>query len=71
MKAILEFSLPEQEDEFRAATDGTQLAAAFIAIDERLRSMAKHGGKDQIKVDYARGIIREELHDRNVMWVLR
>lgn len=71
MKATLEFSLPEQEDEFRAAQDGGRLASAVLAVSERLRGLSKHGSKDSMKVDYAREILREELEERNVMWVLR
>ena len=43
MKAILEFSLPEEEVEFNAANQGRRLKAALWGIDQRLRSLLKYG----------------------------
>jgi glutamate-1-semialdehyde aminotransferase len=41
--AILKFTLPEEDVEFRAATQGRAAKIALWDIDQRLRSLLKHG----------------------------
>ena len=41
--AILRFTLPEEEVEFRTATQGRAAKVALWDIDQRLRSLLKHG----------------------------
>jgi hypothetical protein len=42
MKAILEFNLPEEEEEFKMATQGQKLYVAIHSIEAYLRSKTKH-----------------------------
>ena len=41
--AILRFTLPEEDVEFRAASQGRAAKIALWDIDQRLRSLLKHG----------------------------
>lgn len=43
MKAILEFSLPEEQEEFKDAVNGTKYALALHNIKNDVRSIWKHG----------------------------
>jgi glutamate-1-semialdehyde aminotransferase len=42
-KAILEFNLPEDESDFNAAIVGRNAISILWDIDQRLRSLLKHG----------------------------
>lgn len=42
MKAILRFDLPEEQDEFRAATQGRQAKTTLWEIDQHCRSVLKY-----------------------------
>lgn len=41
--AILRFTLPEEEHEFRTAQQGQLAKSVLWDIDQRLRSLLKHG----------------------------
>jgi glutamate-1-semialdehyde aminotransferase len=41
--AILKFTLPEEESEFRTAQQGREAKSVLWDIDQRLRSLLKHG----------------------------
>jgi hypothetical protein len=41
--AILKFTLPEEESEFRTAQQGRAAKVALWDIDQKLRSLLKHG----------------------------
>ena len=41
--ATLRFTLPEEEVEFRTATQGRAAKSTLWDIDQRLRSLLKHG----------------------------
>lgn len=43
MKAILRFTLPEEEAEFKSAQQGRAAKCALWEIDQRLRSILKYG----------------------------
>ena len=43
MKAILKFSLPDDQAEFDAARLGRQALSTLWDIDQRCRSLIKHG----------------------------
>jgi len=57
MKAILEFTLPDESDEHQTALDAGLWKAAVWDLDQWLRTNAKHG-EDSIKASDA----REELY---------
>ena len=41
--ATLRFTLPEEESEFRTAQQGREAKSTLWEIDQRLRSLLKHG----------------------------
>lgn len=43
MKAILEFNLPEEAQEFETATKASQLASTIRDLDNYIRGLRKHG----------------------------
>ena len=43
MKAILEFNLPEDEEQFNVASKGMEWALVVWDIDQLLRNKLKHG----------------------------
>lgn len=42
-KATLEFNLPDEQGEFDAAVNGREALAVLCEVDDRLRSLLKHG----------------------------
>lgn len=62
--AILRFTLPEEDAEFRTATQGQAAKAALWDIDQRLRSLLKHGDPSEETAEMAemiRAMIPGEL----------
>ena len=66
MKAILRFSLPEEQEEFNAAMNGHLYKIVLSDLDHRLRAMIKWGAaetdEDLRKIDTAEEI-RAFLHE--------
>jgi hypothetical protein len=60
VKAILEFSLPEDSWEYKCATHGAKLTSIVSALDEDLRSWQKYGHSFE-SADEAIKAIRESL----------
>jgi len=62
MKAILKFNLPDEQEEFEMATNGTKCHAVLWELDQYLRSKTKYAPDDlpQDKYD-AYEEIRDEL----------
>lgn len=63
MKAILEFNLPDDEYEFRAAVAGTRLLSHLQDIKELIRLHLKHGDpKDsETRVEEIRELVYDAL----------
>ena len=62
--AILRFTLPEEEVEFRTATQGRAAKSTIWDIDQKLRSLLKHGEPTEEEARLAeeiRGMIPSEL----------
>ena len=62
--AILKFTLPEEDVEFRAATQGRDAKVALWDIDQKLRSLLKHTEPTEEEARLAeeiRGMIPSEL----------
>ena len=62
--AILRFTLPEEEVEFRTATQGRDAKVALWDIDQKLRSLLKHAEPTEEEARLAeeiRGMIPSEL----------
>ena len=61
-RAILVYRLPDEEIEHRAALQGQAAKACLWEIDQRLRSLLKHGqpsGETRELAEEIRGMIRE------------
>ena len=62
MKAILEFNLPEEKQEFLTASKALDLLSACCHIDEYARRALKHGGVDlETTLSYIRGVISDAM----------
>jgi hypothetical protein len=64
MKATLEFDLPDEQGDYDAARLGSQALAALWDIDQRCRSLLKHGDPSDETARLAeeiRGMIDGEL----------
>lgn len=64
MIATLRFTLPDEQVEFDAALAGRQAMSALWEIDQRCRSMLKHGQPSRETAQLAeeiRGMIPSEL----------
>lgn len=69
MKAILEFDLPEDNQEFQASVNGTKYQGAIWDFDQWLRSEMKYGELPNEKYkayDECRKKLREILQDDNI-----
>ena len=68
MKAILEFNLPEDQEEFDVATKAMDWSILVWDIDQSLRDLLKYGvphiaPKEEQTVDQVLEHLREELHN--------
>jgi hypothetical protein len=64
MKATLSFNLPDEQGEFDAARLGSKALAALWDIDQRCRSLLKHGDPSEETARLAeeiRGMIPGEM----------
>lgn len=66
MRATLTFTLPDEQGEFDAALAGRKALDALHEIDQRLRSLLKHGEPSMAEAELAkdvRAMIPSELLD--------
>ena len=66
MKAVLKFTLPDEQPEYDAARLGRTALSALWDIDQHCRSLLKHGSPSEETASLAeaiRGMITEELRD--------
>ena len=63
MKATLEFQLPEDESEYKAATIGMTCYLCLIEITNVLRTIRKHHYEEYMKKDDPIGAIQDEIYD--------
>jgi len=71
MKAILEFNLPEDQQDFDLATKGMQFWSVLWELDQDLRSKTKYASDDLPKDKYdayeeIRDMIRELMSENNI-----
>jgi hypothetical protein len=64
MKAILEFNIPEEQEEFEIASNAWKLKSIIVELDNRLRNVLKHE-QDSHTVDELNSSkkIRDYLHE--------
>ena len=69
MKAILEFNLPEENEQFLAATHGMDWVLTVFDLDREMRIKIRHGHElksaDEA-LQYIRAFLHETLNDRNL-----
>ena len=71
MKAILEFNLPENEEQFNAANRGMDWALVTWEIDQLLRNRLKHGNllpNTTAELEEIRDTLNEMLADRGLTY---
>lgn len=66
MKATLEFSLPEEREEFRVASRAGEMALVVADLDMKLRGWLKHGHGFKT-IEDALQEVRNELCDAVVV----
>ena len=71
MKAILEFNLPDDQQDFDLATKGMQFWSVLWELDQDLRSKTKYASDDLPKDKYdaygeIRDMIRELMSENNI-----
>jgi hypothetical protein len=64
MKAILEFELPEDNQEFRLATKASAMYSTLWELDQFLRAEIKYAGREQL--DEVRDKLRELMNDNHI-----
>ena len=64
MKAILEFNLPEEEYEYKDASQGARWHNLLCDLDEHLRQSIKHN--DENEYQPIRDWLNTKLVDRNL-----
>lgn len=70
MKATLEFNLPEENQEHRAAINGMSYRCALSEIHEQIRQRLKHGHQLQSADDaleWARAMVEECIEESEEM----
>ena len=71
MKAKLTFNLPEEQEDFNDAVNGTAFKSVVWELDQYMRSQLKHGDlADDVhdKVQEIRDQLHSILNDNNVMY---
>jgi hypothetical protein len=71
MKAILEFNLPEDNQEFELATKGLKFWSVLWELDQSLRAKTKYASDDLPQEKYdayqeIRDVLREIISDNNL-----
>lgn len=69
MRGILEFSLPEEEDEFLLASSAGKFYSALHEIDTQVRGWLKYGNDFKSHTEAlleVRRLIHTEMEDRNL-----
>jgi len=67
-KGILKFKLPEESHEFKIAVQSMDWALVVWGIDQAIRTRLKYSpeGLDVKTLEWARGILRDEMDNRGV-----
>ena len=71
MKAILEFNLPEEKEEFDAASKGMDWALVAWEIDQHLRNELKYGNLSsdgRIRLEKTRTALNDMIADRGLVY---
>lgn len=63
MKAILEFNLPEDQEEYNTITKANGMFSVIWELKQNLRSMVKHGYVDNREMTSEEHKIAEKIYD--------
>ena len=63
MRALLEFTLPEDSEEHELALKGSHYKSVIDDLDNWLRNMAKHEDKRDVEIEQVRCKIMELMRD--------
>lgn len=66
MKAILEFNLPEDREQYNIAFHAGDLYSTLYDFDQWLRHLEKYEGVNTLNIDEIRSKIREIMREYNV-----
>lgn len=71
MKAILEFNLPDDQDDFKMATNATSWYIVCWELDQELRAKTKYASDDLSQEKYdayqeIRDLLREYMSNRDI-----
>jgi hypothetical protein len=69
-KALLEFNLPEDQNDFDLAVNGSAFSCVLTDLDNELRNLSKHQNKPLITVDEVRKLIRELAEHYSILHLL-
>jgi len=68
MNIEMKFTLPEEDSEFEAATNGRNLANILYDYKSWLRSQQKHHNREVIEIDELRDKLSEMISDAGMSW---
>ena len=71
MKAILEFNLPEDEEQFNVASKAMDWALVAWEIDQHLRNELKYGNLSsdgRIRLEKTRSLLNDILADKGLIY---
>lgn len=68
MQAVLKFSLPDEERQYRDAVDGGKWKFAMWEFDNKLKAAEKHSDKLSEAASKFREILREIMSDNGVQF---
>lgn len=70
MNAILEFNLPEDQEQFNVASKATELFLTLYEFDQKLRTLLKYHqkltGEEYAVVDKLRDDLHTEMHENGI-----
>lgn len=61
MKAIIEFNLPEDQEDYEIFSKASEMRRTLEEIENTFRTMEKHKNVKSIKISEVRKIIRDEI----------
>jgi hypothetical protein len=67
VKGILQFDLPEEQEEHQTAIDARAWKTVVSELDEYLRRLVKYSDKKSIKIEDVRAQLHELCRDRNLL----
>lgn len=59
MKSFLSFKLPEEQEEFESALNGSKYKGALEDLDNWLRGLAKYQDQETVSIEEVRQKLRE------------